>query len=305
MEIFSSGYSIPQIIQPTSVALGYFDGVHLGHQAVLAAAHSYALQQGLATAAFTFVIPHTEGVKGSQIMSEQLKHRALAEAGVRYCFEPPFSEFQGMEPEEFFVKMIVGQFRAKAIACGPDYGFGAKRAGDIRLLQKLCTAHDVHLQVVPVTVWQGQAVSSSRIRAALQQGDITAVNAMLGRPYTLNLPVQHGQRLGSTLGFPTINQHFPEGMQPPAHGVYITETVINGVGWPSATGYGTRPTVNGQNPTCETFIVGFTGDLYGCDVEVRFYKRLADVRKFASPQELSSAVHQWAQQAEEYFKQKH
>lgn len=286
-----------------AIAIGYFDGVHTGHQAVIRAAGEYAAANGLDLAVFTFLLPDKTQIKGRRIFSAGQKHTALAALDVKYCFEPAFESFCGLGPEEFFEKMLLGQYSAKAIFCGEDFGFGANRAGNVPLLRQLCSRAGVALQVVPLAVYGGQAVSSSRIRQALAAGDIPRVNAMLGRPYEICLPVQHGKRLGSTLGFPTINQVFPPEMQPPQKGVYITKTCLDGQCWPSATGYGSRPTVNGQGDTCETFIPGFSGSLYGRMVAVRFYKRISDTTRFTSKEELAQAVQGWAAEAAAFFEQ--
>lgn len=301
IEVYSAPGSYDKQNKRTAVALGYFDGVHTGHRTVLERANAYAQQHGLTLAVFTFTIPQGGGMKGRQLLSPEQKHEKLAEIGAEICFEPPFASFSALTPEQFFQEMLLGEFGAKALFCGDDFAFGAGRAGNTKTLKKMCAEAGIHLEVLPVVSWQGEEVSSTRIRKALENGDMAAANAMLGYPYEIDFPVQHGQQLGSTLGFPTINQIFPPERQAPAQGVYITQTEVDGRLWPSATGYGVRPTVNGSSPTCETFIPGYSGDLYERRIKVRFYKKIADTTKFASIQELTQAVHAWAKQAVEYF----
>lgn len=302
MKIFETNTAGLQHIPPTALALGYFDGVHKGHQQVIQAARQYADKNHLQLAVFTFELGQKPGVENSMLQTPAQRAAQLAALGVQYCFQPSFSSFCGLSPQEFFTHMLLQQYHAKALFCGEDFAFGAKRAGNTALLQQLCTQHSIYLQIVPTALYKGKPIGSSRIRAALANGEIGEVNAMLGRPYEIDFPVVHGQQLGSKMGFPTINQIFPKGLQPPKPGVYITKAYADGHWWPSATGYGNRPTVGGHGNTCETFIPGFSGSVYGQQVPVQFYQHIAPSQKFASTDELAHAVQQWAHQATEYFK---
>ena len=154
-----------------------------------------------------------------------------------------------------------------------------------------------------MTQFEEKPVSSTRIRTALEGGDIPAANAMLGMPYAIRFAVQHGAGLGHTLGVPTINQIYPQGFQLPRFGIYITRTKIGEKWYPSATGLGTRPTVNDDTSkvTCETFIPGFSGDLYGADPVVEFHAYLSPSKKFDSLDELKDCIHHAARRAQEYF----
>lgn len=280
---------------PSAVALGLFDGVHTGHRAVIRA----VLAGGLRPAVFTFPAGNKAG---GLLLTPEQKHAQLAALGVDTCYEPPFESFKTLSPEDFFSQMLVGEYGAAALACGENFSFGAHRAGNTQGLRKMCAKAGVALTVVPMTEYKGEAVSSSRIRAALAAGQLEDVNAMLGRPYELDAPVDHGKKLGSTLGFPTINQRFAQGLQTPAQGVYATQTLVDGRAWPSVTGWGTRPTVDDNPiPSCETFIPGFEGDLYGRELAVRFYKKIDDIHRFASGQELAAAVRRWAGESAAYF----
>lgn len=296
-----AGVRLPADVAGTALALGYFDGVHKGHQKVLLAAKQFAGQKGFSSAVFTFGLGQKPGVEACMLQTTQQRTQELENLGMEFCFQPPFASFQSLSPRQFFEEMLVKQYNARAVFCGPDFAFGAKRAGNTALMQTLCNEHGVFLQVVPVAMYEGEPISSSRIRAALAGGEIETVNGMLGRPYEIAFPVVHGQQLGSKLGFPTLNQVFPKGLQPPKSGVYITKVFAQGKWWPSATGYGNRPTVGGQGDTCETFIPGFSGSVYGQQVPVRFYQYISETKKFASQQELAAAVQQWARQAQAFF----
>lgn len=285
----------------TAIALGYFDGVHLGHQAVIQAAAEYAKQNNLDLAVFTFSLPKKDGIKGKLLYTHTQKEMALANIGVDYCFEPSFESICHMSPQDFFDKLLVEKYQAKALFCGKNFCFGANRAGNVEVLRDFCAKEKMVLGISPTTIFEGEPVSSSRIRKQLREGNIELVNGMLGRPYSVLLPVEHGQGLGHTLGFPTINQIYPDEMQAPREGIYITKTIIGDKAWVSATGYGNRPTIEGVGDTCETFIPNYQGDLYGEKIEVEFYHRICGNIKFENLEELTKAVHEWARQAEEYF----
>ena len=207
-----------------------------------------------------------------------------------------------MTPEQF-VYGIVQDCQAKALFCGENFTFGAKAAGTPDLLRKLCAPLGVEVVVLPMARFEEKPVSSTRIRTALEGGDIPAANAMLGMPYAIRFAVHHGAGLGRTLGVPTINQLYPQGFQLPRFGIYITRTKIGDTWYPSATGLGTRPTVNDDlsKVTCETFIPGFSGDLYGTDPVVEFYAYLSPSKKFDTLDELRDCINHAARRAQEYF----
>ena len=294
--------ALPDEVRGTSLALGYFDGVHRGHQDVVNAAADMARENGLELAVFTFALGQKPGT-GGMLQTEEQRAGALSALGVQFCFQPSFDSFRELEAECFFREVLVEKYRARALCCGDDFVFGKGRGGNVALLRILCKQYGLCLNVVSMEQYKGKDISSRRIRAALLAGEIEEVNAMLGRPYELALPVQHGQKLGSSLGFPTINQVFPPGMLSPGQGVYITQTVVEGKAWASVTGYGSRPTVAGQGETCETFIPGFAGDLYNQEVRVRFHKKIADIRRFETMEKLAAAVQEYARMAAEHFEE--
>ena len=210
--------------------------------------------------------------------------------------------FVGLTPEQF-VLGIIRDCNARALFCGENFTFGARAAGTPELLRQLCEPLGVEVVVLPMAQFEEKPVSSTRIRTALEGGDIPAANAMLGMPYAIRFAVQHGAGLGHTLGVPTINQLYPQGFQLPRYGIYITRTRIGDRWYPSATGLGTRPTVNSDESkvTCETFIPGFTGDLYGTDPVVEFHAYLSPSKKFDTLDELRECIDHAAQRAQEYF----
>ena len=183
--------------QDSAVALGYFDGVHSGHRAVLGAAVTYAAQHGLTAAAFTFELPGNNSLKGGRILSLAQKHTRVAQLGIAQYWEPSFEEFRALSPEDFVRRVLVDCFHAKAVFCGDNFTFGAYAAGNVALLEQLCAPYGITVDVVPMAQYGGQTVSSTRIRAALEEGRLDDANAMLGTPYAIDWPVVHGKGIGS------------------------------------------------------------------------------------------------------------
>ena len=286
----------------TAVAMGFFDGIHIGHRAVIEGAVRWARAHGAAPAVFTFGLPTENKMKGKRLLSTADKHAFIESLGVEHYLCPEFEQIKGMSPEQF-VLGIVRDCHARALFCGENFTFGAKAAGNPALLKKLCAPLGVEVVVVPMAQFEEKPVSSTRIRTALEGGDIPAANAMLGMPYAIRFAVHHGAGLGRTLGVPTINQIYPAGFQMPRFGIYITRTKIGDQWYPSATGLGTRPTVNADETkvTCETFIPDFSGDLYGTDPVVEFHVYLSPSKKFETLDQLRDCINHAAQRAKEYF----
>ena len=288
----------------SAVAMGYFDGIHLGHRNVLGSAVDCAHQQGLTAAVFTFSLPGGDRLKGGRILSSDLKHARMESLGIQAYVEPPFEEIRSLSPEEFVEKVLVGCFHARAVFCGDNFTFGARAAGNVALLETLCEPHGIAVNVVPMAQYGGRTVSSTRIRAALEEGRIEDANAMLGVPYAIDWPVCRGKGIGtSRLGRPTINQNYPADALEPCCGVYLTRIWLDGQWMPSATGIGRRPTVDAADApvTCETYVPGYAGNAYGTRPVLEFHRYLCPVRKFDSLQELADLITDAARRSEEYF----
>lgn len=298
IKIYHALEELPQGIN-TAVAMGFFDGVHLGHRQVVSHAVEAARKEGLAPAVFTFNLPVSSTMKGKRLQTQEQKYQVMEELGVEYFLEPSFETIVGFSPREFVEEMMGKLYHARALFCGENFTFGKKAAGNVEVLRQLCGPLGIQVGVVPMAEYQGQTVSSTRIRKALEEGEMEQVTAMLGRPYQILFPVVHGQKLGRTLGMPTINQKYPEGFQIPRLGIYITRVRVNGEWRPSITGLGSRPTVN-SDPTsisCETFIPGYEGDLYDKEVPLEFCRYLEPSHKFENVVQLRQAVMNWADQA--------
>ncbi|MGN0975323.1 MAG: bifunctional riboflavin kinase/FMN adenylyltransferase [Gemmiger sp.] len=288
----------------SAVALGFFDGVHLGHRAVMGAAVECASANGLTPAAFTFSLPAGNTLKGGRLLSPEEKHRRITALGVEEYMEPAFESFRSLSPEDFVNHILKNCFRAKAVFCGDNFTFGARAAGNVPLLKTLCEAQGIAVHVVEMAHYDGRIVSSTRIRAALEEGRVEDANAMLGDPYAIDWPVVHGKGIGTgMLGAPTINQNYPAGTLQPSCGVYITRIWLEGRWYPAATGLGSRPTVErrGAAVTCETYVPGFAGDVYGTRPRLEFHRYLCPVRKFDSLSELRALILDAAEKSRAYF----
>lgn len=286
----------------SAVAMGYFDGIHIGHRAVIDSAVDWAKAHGASPVLFTFTLPTESKMKGRRLISTEDKHALIEGLGAEHYLCPDFEDIKRLSPEQFVLD-IVQHCHARALFCGENFTFGARAAGTPALLRELCKPLGVEVVVLPMAQFEGKLVSSTRIRTALEGGDIPAANAMLGAPYSIHFAVRHGKGLGHTLGVPTINQIYPQGFQLPRYGIYITRTKINGAWYPSATGLGTRPTVNTDETdvTCETFIPGYSGDLYGADPVVEFHAYLSPSKRFDTLDELRECISHAAARAQEYF----
>lgn len=290
----------------SAVALGFFDGVHIGHRAVISAAVDCARARGLEAAVFTFSLPAGHRMKGGRLITDEEKHFQIGQLGADHFFEPAFEEFCDLSPEAFVTGVLAGLYNAKAVFCGDNFTFGKKAAGNVEALRALCAPLGIRVEVVPMALYRGETVSATRIRAALAAGEMGEVAAMLGRPYSVDFEVRRGKGLGRTLGMPTINQIYPEGFQMPRLGVYVSRVRLDGHWLPSVTGLGSRPTVNDDagNITCETFIPDFEGRLYGQRVTVELLDYIAESRRFENTEQLRAAVMAWADEARRWFVQK-
>ena len=284
----------------TAVAMGYFDGIHIGHKFLIDQMKQYAEENNLDKAVFTFTKNITLGHKGKDILSVRQKVSVMQKMNIDLYYSPDFSVFSGLTPQEFVEDVLINSMGAQAVFCGENFFFGKNRSGNVEVLKQLCREKNVQVFVVPTVELDGVTVSSSEIRRALETGDMERANTMLGRPYSIDFEVVHGKQLGGKIGMPTINQIYPDTMCTPKEGVYITKTLAGDAKYPSATGFGSRPTVNGQNQSCETTISGFEGDLYGKQVTVEFYRYLYPIQKFDNVGQLADMVKEVLCQSEKY-----
>lgn len=288
----------------TIYALGFFDGVHLGHQALLAQCRRMADDLGCQAGVVTFLgHPDTlvSGVTPPLINTPQDRERLLKQYGMDTIVALPFDrELMSMAYEDFFW-MLVGRFGAAGLVCGHDFRFGAGGRGNAQMLSALCREAGIPCGVIAPQKVEGITVSSTYIRTLIARGEMGRAAEFLGHPHVFTGTVVSGKGLGRTLGVPTANLLVPEGVQIPGFGVYICRAWIDGAGYPAVTNVGVRPTVSGQNVTVEPWILDFAGDLYGKELTLEFHQFLRPERKFPSLEELRLEIQKNREQTRKYF----
>ena len=265
--------------------IGAFDGLHLGHRALVRHAAGRARALGLPLAALSFEpLPReffTPDAPPPRLMLPRARVEGLCDLGVDLVGLLRFNRaFTAMTPDGFAARVLAGRLRAREVWVGPGFRYGHRRAGDIGSLQTAGQLMGFSAGEIEPVLLEGERVSSTRIRAALVAGDFAAAARLLGRPYAIGGRVVRGRQLGRTLGFPTANLRFG-GKVPALQGIYATR--VHGVGdapWPSVSSFGTRPTVDGVEPLLEAHLFDFDGDLYGRRIEVEFVARLRDEEKY-------------------------
>ena len=280
---------------PSSLALGAFDGLHRGHMAVIHAACAPGKGgEVLSPAVFTF---RSSPSGNSAVLTGRDKERILAHSGVETLYSLEFQEVRDWEAEAFVRRVLFQRCNARRLCCGQDFRFGRGARGDVALLRQLCCQAGVELYVVPPVTDSGEKVSSTRIRKAVEEGDIPTANRLLGRPFGFSLEVIHGNHIGTGLGTPTINQAIPEGSVLPRFGVYASWCRVGGQYFYGVTNVGLKPTVGSDRVLAETWLPEFSGDLYGKRVRVFLLEFLRPEKKFASLEELKAAIQENARQA--------
>lgn len=276
--------SIPS--RPRAVALGFFDGVHIGHRAVISRAVGVA---GTAPAVFTFEKLPRKTAAG-ELLTAAAKESALESLGVEELFAADFEAMRELSPEAFVRQVLRDMLCATAVCCGYNFHFGKDGKGDVALLRQLCAACGIRLIAVEPVMAGGEPVSSSRIRRLIEQGDMQAANRLLGRSLTIDATVVDGQHLGRKLGTPTINQPLPPELVRPRFGVYASAVLIDGEVTYGVTNIGVHPTVGETAPLAETWIPPFSGDLYGRQVPVMPVAFLRPETRFSSVEELRRQI---------------
>ncbi|MGI6031742.1 MAG: bifunctional riboflavin kinase/FAD synthetase [Eubacteriales bacterium] len=287
---------VPADKRPTAVALGFFDGVHRGHQQIIGTMLEQADKLGLTPVVHTFLVsPRVLLGKAKvayQITSMEEKLDILERMSVEIVAADDFSpEYRSMSPEEFVEKVLIDRLGARAVVAGFHYHFGKNGAGDADLLRRLCRQRGVECTIVQRIAQEGETISSTHIRELIEEGQIQQANELLGHPYFVIAEVVRGKQFGRTIGFPTINQNIKEHSIVIKKGVYITRVLIDGQWFLGITNVGRRPSVeaNGRE-NIETYIFDVDADLYGRSLKVEFLRRLRDEQKFASGEELQAQI---------------
>lgn len=295
MKIFHSIEAVAEIAAPVVLAAGVFDGLHLGHQAVLRAAMESAARIGGVPVALTFdphpaVVLRPDKVPGL-LTPLDFKLELIERLGIRHALVIPFdAAFSRMEAEDFILKLCRTAPELAGICIGEGWMFGHARRGDARLLQKLGMKNGFFTSAIAPVVVDDEPVSSTRIREALASGDLPGAARLLGRDFAVRGRVVRGSGLGVKLGFPTAN--IATGPQQyPADGVYAIEAVWDGAKYPGVANIGLRPTVSNDNQrVLEVHLFDFSGDLYDKEIEVAFLHFLRPERKFENKDALSAQI---------------
>jgi riboflavin kinase/FMN adenylyltransferase len=294
MRILRGLESVPPDVRPSVVALGIFDGVHLGHRAILGTAITRAREAGLEAVACTFE-PHPMEVLQPDRAPRPITTLAdrlvlIGEAGVDAAVVLAFPrELAAVEPEAFVKDVLLERLRAREIVVGYNHRFGRGARGDARLLEDLATRAGFRAHVVPPMTVDGAAVSSSEIRSSLQRGDVVAAARSLGRPYAIAGTVTSGAGRGRTLGFPTANVESDRPLLV-SRGVYWGRVHVDQGQHSAVVNVGVRPTFGETTLAVEAHLLDFTGDLYGRHVRLDFLDRLRDEMRFPSVEDLKAQV---------------
>ena len=290
MKIFDRLADLPTDIRGGAVAIGNFDGVHLGHARIVERLISHAKQVGGKSVVFTFD-PHPIHILRPELTPTPLtwtdrKVELLSDLDVDVMIiYPTDKNLLSLAPADFFSQIIRTSLDAQAIVEGPNFFFGHDRTGTIEVLATLCRHADISLEVVQPLKVDDDFVSSSRVRQCIRDGDVSQAREMLTRPYRVRGVVTHGAGRGMELGFPTANLNDIDTLLP-AEGVYAGRAYAEDTIWPAAINIGPNPTFGQQTMKVETHLIGFQGSLYESRLEVDFISRLRDIHPFASPEEL-------------------
>src|SRR5215831_17346713 len=291
--------------------IGNFDGVHLGHRRILEAVATRAREVSRPAVAITFE-PHPMAIlkpdhAPRRIQTLRQKEEALEAIGIDFLLVIPFTrDFSLTEPEEFVRSLLGDRLGASELYLGRHFAFGRGKRGDLALLSRMGAECGFIASAVEEVDWNGQPISSSRIRRSLEGGAVGDAGAMLGRSYELDGLVARGDRLGHQIGVPTINLE-PENELAPAEGVYVTEIEIRSFGrrFGSVTNIGRRPTLyEDYTTTIETYVLDFSSDVYGEKVRLFFLERLREERKFPSMMDLKAQIQRDIAATRVYFERR-
>lgn len=306
MKIFH-GTENANISRPTVLTLGVFDGLHLGHQRIMQTVVERAAAVGAVPTAITFD-PHPRAVLHPETappLLQTLDQRlaAFEFLGIEQAIVIRFNkDFAAQEADDFLRHVVYERLQAKEVYLGKGFEFGKNRGGNIELLRRMSRELGFFADEVPEIRLRGQRISSSKIRELLREGKVNLVRRMLGRPYGVEGQIIRGLQRGRTIGFPTANL-YPSNRVIPKYGVYATANLIDGVWRRSITNVGVRPTFEGdKEPSIESYIFDFDGDLYGDVLRVRFLHRIRDERRFSGIDELKTQIQKDTRRALLYFK---
>ncbi|MBE6720152.1 MAG: hypothetical protein E7571_05815 [Ruminococcaceae bacterium] len=253
-----------------AVALGDFDGMHLAHKTVVTGAEN----------AIIYCVNNSFSLLQKSIFEERYPNAVFAD----------FNRIKHMSADEFVNGILIGELGAKMLLCGYNFRFGKGAKWSAFDLRKMLEERDVWVRILEHQDFEGEPISSSRIRTCVAEGKIEKANQMLGYSFTFESEVEHGDMRGRSIGFPTVNQHLPAGLVQPKFGVYKSSVIVNGKRYSAFTNIGIRPSWQVDVPICETHIFDFSGDLYGRTVRVELEKYLRGEKHFSSVDELKEQL---------------
>ena len=253
--------------QGVVMLLGGFDGLHVGHRRLL----SRAKESGLPVGIMTIV-----GGKQGNIFTFAERERLFQENGVDFVLELPFGEIKNLTPKQF-IQLLCEQFPVKLFVCGEDFRFGAGAQGTPEILKQTT---QVRVEILPLVEIEGEKISSRQIKTLLSAGEMQKANALLGEEFFLIGRVEKDRQIGRTIGFPTANVPYAKEKYPLKQGVYETRVTVEGVTYKGITNYGARPTFDNEKVTTETYLDGFSGDLYSKELTIKFIRYMRGVTKF-------------------------
>ena len=288
--------------KPAVVALGMFDGVHLGHQELIKTAKAFAGEQDACCCIYTF-LNHPSTLLGrsvSLLTTPEERYVQLLRYGAEEVRMEPFDGYMMQMPPEEFILHLKSIWDLRGVVTGFNYTFGARGAGTSETMRRFGQKYGFSVHVVPSVQLRGATVSSTRIRGVLMDGDVRIARRLLGRPYAFAGTVTKNLQNGRKLGFPTANIVPSPDRAIPKHGVYITEVVCSDGTFRGVTNVGTNPTLNGDHVSIETHLLDYSGDLYGKHLEVRFLERLRGERTFSSLEALRQQIAADAEAARKY-----
>lgn len=306
IKYISFNNNISTIDLPSVICLGNFDGVHIGHAKLVEETLKMkkAAQENMKSCALCFDPFPADFFSKSpvhHIMSLDEKLKTFKEMGLDGAYICDFALIHGYSPEQFISDILINECKCKGVVCGFNYRFGHRAMGTPDILRQSFSRFKM---VEPVMI-KWQTVSSTVIKEKIENGDIIGANEMLGRPHYIVHSVTHGKKLGTKLGFPTVNYVFNNSDLIPAFGIYVTSTEIDGRKYMSVTNIGTCPTVSSNNETvtCETHIIDCDEGLnaYGCEVKISFFQKIRNEQRFSSLEELSAAISSDVEASRKFF----
>ncbi|MCI1965553.1 MAG: riboflavin biosynthesis protein RibF [Oscillospiraceae bacterium] len=288
----------------SAVALGNFDGLHVGHQKVISLALDGA-SQGLLPTVLTFAqnpLADLGGGAGGRLLSQEDKIAVLERMGVKQLYILEFSTVKDLSAEEFVDRVLVDCLQAKSACCGFNFTFGRGGKADHSTLASLCGARGVKVSVAQAVLMGGTPVSSTRIRGLIEHGRADEAALLLGRPFGYCMPIRQGRRLGHSLGTPTLNQELPHGFVQPKFGVYVSQVFIEEKKYAGVTNVGVKPTVGSDRPLSETWMPDYHGkELYGKTIRVELLHFLRPEHRFSTLEMLKEQILRDGAAARDFF----